>query len=74
MVFLEDVSRAHDLGISVMDLQEMIVDYSYHSGKEVYAMNVFRLIHWMVNLRPEYAHLPYSFYSQLSEYQDLVLD
>lgn len=73
MVFLEDVSRAHDLGINVMDLQEMIVDYSYHSGKEVYAMNVFRLIHWMVNLRPEYAHLPYSFYSQLPEYQDLVL-
>lgn len=73
MVFLEDVSRAHDLGISVMDLQEMIVDYSYHSGKEAYAMNVFGLIHWMVNLRPEYAHLPYSFYSQLPEYQDLVL-
>lgn len=73
MVFLEDVSRAYDLGISVMDLQEMIVDYSYHSGKEVDAMNVFRLIHWMVNLRPEYAHLPYSFYSQLPEYQDLVL-
>ena len=73
MVFLEDVSRAHDLGISVMDLQEMIVDYSYHSGKEAYAMNVFMLIHWMVNLRPEYAHMPYSFYSQLPEYQDLVL-
>ena len=74
MVFLEDVSRAHDLGISVMDLQDMIVDYSSNSGKEVYAINVFSLIHWMVNLRPEYAHLPYSFYSQLSEYQDLVLD
>lgn len=71
MVFLEDVSRAHDLGISVMDLQDMIVDYS--SGKEVYAMNVFRIIHWMVNLRPEYAHMPYSFYSQLPEYRDLVL-
>lgn len=74
MVFLEDVSRAHDLGISVMDLQEMIVDYSSNSGKEVYGVNVFRFIHWMVNLRPEYAHLPYSFYSQLPEYQDLVLD
>lgn len=74
MVFLEDVSRAHDLGISVMDLQDMIVDYSSNSGPEVYAINVFSLIHWMVNLRPEYAHMPYSFYSQLSEYQDLVLD
>lgn len=67
MVFLEDVSRAHDLGISVMDLQDMIVDYSSNSGPEVYAINVFSLIHWMVNLRPEYAHMPYSFYSQLPE-------
>jgi len=73
MVFLEDVSRAHDLGMSVMDLQDMIVDYSYNSGKEVDRMNVFRLIHWMVNIRPEYAHLPYSFYSVLPEYHDLVL-
>lgn len=74
MVFLEDVSRAYDLGISVMDLQDLIVDYSSNSGKEVDAMNVFRLIQWMVNLRPEYVHMPYSFYSQLPEYQDLVLD
>lgn len=74
MVFLEDVSRAHDLGISVMDLQDMIVDYSSNSGKEVYAINVFSLIHWMVNLRPEYAHLPYSFYSVLPEYEQLVLN
>lgn len=73
MVLLEDVSRAHDLGMSVMDLQDLIVDYSSNSGKEVDAMNVFRLVHWVVNIRPEYAHMPYPFYSQLPEYQDLVL-
>lgn len=74
MTFLEDVSRAHDLGISVMDLQNVLADYDFHSGNGIdNDLKQLKLVHWMVNLRPEYAHLPYSFYSQLPEYQDLFL-
>lgn len=76
MTFMEDVSRANDSGISTMDLQNAIVEYASNCGKtNDYDMTVdiFKFVHWMTNLRPEYAQLPYSFYSQLPEYQDLVL-
>lgn len=69
MVFLEDISRAHDEGVSLLDLDSFVREYGHETGEH----NCYRVrdfMHWMVRNHGDMVCLPYSFYSELPDFHE----
>ena len=79
---LEDISIAHDAGISVADLdgalREFMPEFVKANHYDPEANDIGRydpqlaFIHWIANMRPDFIDKPYSFYSELPDYHDCV--
>lgn len=71
MVFLEDISRAHDEGVSLLDLDAFVREYGHAAG-EYNCYRVRDFMHWMVRNHGDnnMTCLPYSFYSELPDFQE----
>lgn len=71
MVFLEDISRAYDEGVSLLDLDAFLREYGHEAGEH----NCYRVrdfMHWMVRNHGDSDMIcsPYSFYSELPDFQE----
>lgn len=79
---LEDISIAHDAGISVDDLdgalRGFMPEFVNNNHYDPEANDIGRydpqlaFIHWIANMRPDFIDKPYSFYSDLPDYHDCV--
>lgn len=69
MVFLEDISRAHDEGVSLLDLDSFVREYGHATG-EYNCYRVRDFMHWMVRNHSDMVCLPYSFYSELPDFHE----
>ena len=69
MVFLEDISRAHDKGVSLLDLDSFVREYG-HEADEHNCYRVRDFMHWMVRNHGDMVCLPYSFYSELPDFHE----